>query len=44
MKPEGTLLLKRANVAELLSLDECIAAVESAFKLYAEGRISPPCR
>lgn len=42
MKPKGTLLLKRADVAELLSLDECIAAVEAAFKLYAQGRISPP--
>jgi len=26
----------------LLSIDECIAAVEKAFKLYGEGRAAPP--
>jgi alanine dehydrogenase len=42
MNSKGTLLLKRSEVAALLVLDECIAAVQSAFKLYAEGRIAPP--
>lgn len=42
MKPKGTLLLKRQEVAALLSLDECIAAVEQAFKSHAEGRSLPP--
>jgi ornithine cyclodeaminase/alanine dehydrogenase-like protein (mu-crystallin family) len=42
MKSQETLLLKRGDVAALLSLDECIAAVEQAFKLYAEGQTLPP--
>ena len=42
MKPSDTLLLSRADVAALLSLDECIAAVEGAFKLDAEGRSLRP--
>ena len=42
MKPEGTLLLTRREVATLLNLDECMAAVEEAFKLYAEGKTTPP--
>src|SRR5262245_39676852 len=42
MKPAETLLLKRGDVTELLSLDECIRAVERAFKLYAEGQTLPP--
>ncbi len=42
MKSEGTLLLTRRNVAELLGIDECIAAVEHAFKLYGEGKTQPP--
>jgi alanine dehydrogenase len=42
MKPEGTLLLNRRDVAALLDLDECIAAVEQAFKSHAEGRSLPP--
>ncbi|MGI8837075.1 MAG: ornithine cyclodeaminase family protein [Pyrinomonadaceae bacterium] len=42
MKPEGTMLLKRKDVAALLSIEECIAAVEQAFKLHAEGKILPP--
>lgn len=42
MKPEGTLLLKRREVAELLNLEECMTAVEQAFKLYAEGKPTPP--
>src|SRR5215475_2832509 len=42
MKPKGTLLLGRRDVAALLGLDECIAAVEQAFKTHAEGRALPP--
>ncbi len=42
MSPEGTLLLKRSEVATLLGVEECIAAVEQAFKLHAEGRVTPP--
>ncbi len=33
MKPTGTLLLTRRDVASLLDLDRCIAAVEDAFRL-----------
>ncbi|MGH9765587.1 MAG: ornithine cyclodeaminase family protein, partial [Blastocatellia bacterium] len=42
MKQEGTLLLTRSDVAALLGMDDCIAAVEHAFGLYAEGRTAPP--
>ena len=37
-----TLLIKRKEVSELLTLDECIAAVEEAFKLRALGEAMPP--
>lgn len=42
MKPEGTLLLKRQDVAALLGIEECIAAVERVFKLQGEGKTAPP--
>lgn len=42
MKSEGTLILKRSDVAALLGVEECIAAVEQAFRLYAEGKTFPP--
>jgi alanine dehydrogenase len=42
MKPEGTLLLNRSEIATLLGVEECIAAVEQAFKRYAEGKTTPP--
>jgi alanine dehydrogenase len=42
MKKPETLLLKRGDVTALLGLDECITAVEQAFKLYAEGQTLPP--
>jgi alanine dehydrogenase len=42
MTPEGTLLLTRAQVEKLLDFDECIAAVEDAFRLCGEGRARPP--
>ncbi len=37
----GTLLLTRGEVATLLNLDECIAAVEKAFLLHAQGKTLP---
>lgn len=37
-----TLLLTRRDVAALLTLDECISAVETAFSLQAEGRAVGP--
>lgn len=37
----GTLLLARSDVVELLTLPECIGAVEKAFRLYAEGKMAP---
>lgn len=42
MTRPGTLLLTRADVASLLDLDACIAAVEEAFRQHAEGRTLPP--
>jgi alanine dehydrogenase len=39
---EGSLLLTRADVAKLLGLDECVAAVEQAFRLHGEGMLGPP--
>src|ERR1044071_4753305 len=42
MKPEGTLLLKRTDVAALLGIDECIAAVERVFRMQGEGKAEPP--
>lgn len=38
----STLLLSRRQVAELLAIDDCIAAVEAAFRAHAEGRAIPP--
>ncbi len=37
-----TLLLTRAEVQALLSIDECIEAVEAAFKAHAEGKTADP--
>jgi alanine dehydrogenase len=42
MKPDGTLLLTRREVATLLNIEECMDAVEAAFKLHAEGKTTPP--
>ena len=42
MTPEGTLLLTRQDVARLLSIEECIAAVERVFKLHGEAKTAPP--
>jgi len=38
----STLVLSRLDVAELLGTEECLAAVEAAFRLYAEGRLPAP--
>lgn len=37
MKPQGTMLLNRADVSSLLNLSDYLEVVESAFKAYAEG-------
>ncbi len=42
MEIPGTLLLTRRDIAELLDLDACIAAVEQAFRLHGEGETDPP--
>lgn len=42
MKPDGTLLLTRGDVAALLDLDQCIEAVEQAFKMHMDGKTLPP--
>jgi ornithine cyclodeaminase/alanine dehydrogenase len=42
MKSHGTLLLSRSEVADLLSIEESIAAVERVFQLYGEGKTQPP--
>jgi alanine dehydrogenase len=42
VKPEGTVLLTREDVASLLTLEECAAGVEHAFKLYGEGKTQRP--
>lgn len=39
---EGTLLLRRSDVQQMLSLRECIDAVEEVFRLQGEGKIPPP--
>lgn len=39
MQPEGTLLLHRNDVRELLPLRDCIDAVEDVFRLHGEGKI-----
>jgi alanine dehydrogenase len=42
MKSDGILLLTPREIQSLLSLDECIDAVEHAFRAYADGRAIPP--
>ena len=42
MNAKGTLLLKRSEIASLLGVEECIGAVEQAFRLYGEGKTAPP--
>ena len=40
--PKGTVLLSRADVAALLTLEDCIAAVEDAFRQHGEGKAGTP--
>lgn len=42
MKPNGTLLLTRRDVAALLTIEECNSAVERVFKMSGEGETLPP--
>src|SRR5436190_6480753 len=37
-----TLILTASEVVELLMLDDCIAAVEEAFRTHGEGMLHPP--
>ena len=39
---EDILLLRRSDVARLLSIEECITVVEDAFRQYALGEVPPP--
>ena len=41
MQAEGTILLRRSEVKELLSLRDCIGAVEEIFRLQGQGKIPP---
>ena len=38
----GALLLSRSDVVAMLGVDECMAAVEQAFRMHAEGNSLPP--
>jgi Ornithine cyclodeaminase/mu-crystallin family len=42
MKSGEILLLTSGEIQSLLTLDECIGAVEHAFRLYGEGSALPP--
>ncbi|HUE82219.1 MAG TPA: ornithine cyclodeaminase family protein [Pyrinomonadaceae bacterium] len=42
MNPDGTLLLTGRDVATLLTIEECMTAVEHAFKLHGERKTEPP--
>ena len=42
MKSTGTLLLTRRDVAALFSIQDCIAAVETVFRLYGQGKTQTP--
>jgi len=42
MSNDCTLILNRSDVERLLTLDECIAAVENAFLQHAQGKTAPP--
>jgi alanine dehydrogenase len=42
MNPDGTLLLTGRDVSTLLTIEECMSAVEHAFKLHGEGKAQPP--
>ena len=38
----GTILISRNEVAKILSIKNCMDAVEHAFKLFGEGKVKPP--
>lgn len=40
--PQGTLLLDRATISELLDLDDCIEVVEAAFRAHSDGATLAP--
>jgi alanine dehydrogenase len=42
MQFEGTLLLRRSDVEELLGLSECIVAIDEIFRLQGEGKVPVP--
>lgn len=42
MERTDTLLLNSSEVASLLTIDDCMTAVEHAFGLHAEGKAAPP--
>ena len=42
MKPEPTLLLSRSEIAQLLTIRECIEGVEKMFRQLGEGKLPPP--
>jgi alanine dehydrogenase len=42
MQDEGTLLLRRKDVAEQLTLEEYITVVESVFRMQGEGKLAAP--
>ncbi len=42
MKPDEILLLAPQDIQKLLSLQECIVAVEECFRLYGEGKAQAP--
>jgi alanine dehydrogenase len=42
MNTEEVLMLTPRDVAGLLTIDDCIGAVEQAFRLYGEGKAIPP--
>jgi alanine dehydrogenase len=42
MQFDGTLLLRRSDVEELLSLHDCIDAVDEIFRLQGQGKVPAP--
>ena len=42
MITSGTLVFRRSDVQHFLTLNDCIEAVEHAFRLYGEGKTLPP--
>jgi alanine dehydrogenase len=42
VKTDVALFLAPREIRRLLTLDECIRTVEYAFRLYGEGKVSPP--